>query len=66
MRTNTQVIKETHVNTGYETSKFALATGITMAALVGIWAAACLISALLQCGGISGLVQGFITAVTGV
>ncbi|MBV5307443.1 MAG: hypothetical protein J0652_12200 [Desulfobulbaceae bacterium] len=66
MRTNTQVIQETQVNTGYETSKFALATGITMAALVGIWAVACMISALLHSGGIGGVVQGFITAVTGV
>jgi hypothetical protein len=64
MRTNAQVTQETQVNAGYETSKFALGTGITMAALVGIWACACMISALVN-GGIGGVVKGFITAVTG-
>ncbi|MDD3813650.1 MAG: hypothetical protein PHZ02_03305 [Desulfocapsaceae bacterium] len=61
MRTNTQTRNETNVDTGYETSKFALATGFTMAALIGIWACACMISSLLN----GGLVQGFITAVIG-
>jgi hypothetical protein len=64
MRTNTQVTHKTQVNAAYETSKFALGTGITMAALVGIWACACMISALAS-GGIGGVIKGFITAVTG-
>ncbi len=64
MRTNTQVTQATQVNAGYETSKFALGTGITMTALVGIWACACMISALAS-GGIGGVIKGFITAVTG-
>ncbi|MBU0665242.1 MAG: hypothetical protein KJ990_11950 [Proteobacteria bacterium] len=62
MRTNTLTSKETKIDTGYETSKFALATGITMAALVGIWGCACMISGLVS----GGLVKGFITAITGL
>ncbi|MDD3813651.1 MAG: hypothetical protein PHZ02_03310 [Desulfocapsaceae bacterium] len=62
MRTNTQTRNETKIDTGYETSKFAMATGFTMAALVGIWACACMISGLVS----GGLVQGLITAITGV
>ena len=64
MRTNTLTNKETKIDTGYETSKFALATGFTMAALVGIWACACIISGLVN-GGIGEVVKGFISAVTG-
>ncbi len=62
MRTNTAITHKTHVDLGYETSKFAMGTGMVMAALVGIWACACMIGALA--GG--GVVKGFITAITGV
>ncbi len=62
MRTNTATTQKSQVEVGYETSKFAMGTGMVLAALVGIWACACLISALV--GG--GVVKGFITAVTGV
>lgn len=62
MRTNTLTNKETKIDTGYETSKFVMATGFTMAALIGIWACACMISGLVN----GGLVKGFITAMTGV
>ncbi len=65
MRSNTLVTRETNVSTGYETAKFAMGTGITMAALIGIWACACMISALSN-GRIGGIVKEFITAVTGV
>ncbi len=64
MRTNTLVNKETNINTGYETAKFALGAGFTMAALVGIWACACMISALLN-NGVGEVAKGFITAITG-
>jgi hypothetical protein len=65
MRTNTLTSGETNINTGYETSKFAMATGITMADLLGIWACACMLSAVLS-GGIGSVIKGFLTAVTGV
>lgn len=64
MRTTTLTNKETKIDTGYEASKFALATGFTMAALVGIWACACIISGLVS-GGMGEVVKGFISAVTG-
>ena len=64
MTTTTLTKQEAKINRGYETSKFALATGFSMAALVGIWACACMISALVN-GGLGGVVKGFITAVTG-
>jgi hypothetical protein len=64
MRTNTLTSRETNVDTGYEASKFAMATGITMAAMVGIWACACMINAVLS-GGIGSAIKGFLTAVTG-
>jgi hypothetical protein len=64
MKTNTLINKETQIDTGYETSKFVLATGFTMAALIGLWACACMISCLVS-GGVGGVVKGFITAVTG-
>lgn len=64
MKTNTLTSRETSVNSGYETSKFAMGTGITMAALVGIWACSCMISAVLS-GGIGSVIKGFLTAVTG-
>jgi hypothetical protein len=64
MRTNTLTNKETNIDVGYETSKFVLVTGITMAALIGIWACVSMISCLVS-NGVDGVVKGFITAVTG-
>jgi hypothetical protein len=64
MRTNTLTQQETEIDVGYETSKFVLATGFTMVALIGIWACASMINCLAS-DGIGGVVKGFITAVTG-
>lgn len=64
MRTNTLTNTETKIDVGYETSKFVLATGFTMAALIGIWACACIISGLVSSGS-GGIIQGFISAITG-
>ncbi len=63
--TNVQINKETEVDASYETSKFALTVGITMAGLVGLWGCACMISGLMN-GGVSGIVKDFVTAITGV
>ena len=65
MTTNTNTAQRTQVDAAYETSKFALGVGLTMAALVGIWGAASLISALASNGPVS-LVKGLFTAVTGM
>ena len=62
--TNTNTTTRTQVEAGYETSKFALGAGMTMAALVGIWGFACLASAMISMGPLN-VVQGYVTAVLG-
>jgi hypothetical protein len=59
--TNVHINKETEIDARYETSKFALVIGITMAGLVGLWGCACIISGLMS----GGIVKGFIMAITG-
>ncbi len=63
MNTNTTTMT-TQVDAAYETSKFALGVGLSMAALVGLWGAASLISALAS-NGPAGLVKSYLTAVIG-
>ena len=62
--TSVRTNKETEINASYETSKFAMTVGMTMAAIVGIWGCACMISGVLD-GGLGGLVKGLIGAITG-
>ncbi len=64
MTTNTLTNTNTQVEAGYEASRFALATGMAMAALVGLWGTACLASALLQNGPL-GLLKSYFAAVLG-
>ncbi len=64
MTTNTHTTTRNQVEAGYETSKFALGLGMTMAALVGIWGTACLASAMVSMGPLN-VVQGYLTAVIG-
>jgi hypothetical protein len=64
MTANTNTTTRTQVEAGYETSKFALGTGMAMAALVGIWGTACLLSALVTVGPLN-VVKGYLTALIG-
>ncbi len=64
MTTNTNTITQTNTDAGYETSKFALGLGMSMAALVGLWGTACLVSALMSNGPLN-LVKSYLTAVLG-
>ena len=64
MNTNTTTTTKTQVDAGYETSKFALGVGLSMAALVGLWGAASLLSALVSNGPV-GLAKSYLTAVIG-
>ena len=64
MTNKIESVKGTQVDAGYETSKFALGVGITMAALVGLWGAVSLISALAGNGPIN-LVKSYFTAMIG-
>ena len=65
MTTHTQTAKKTQVDAGYETSKFALGVGLCMAALVGLWGFASLISGLAGNGPVN-LVKSYLTALTGL
>jgi hypothetical protein len=65
MNTNINTAKRTETDAAYETSKFALGVGITMAALVGIWGVASLVSALTSNGPVN-LVKSYFTAVIGM
>jgi hypothetical protein len=62
--TNVNTTHETEINTSYETSKFALTVGISMAALIGLWGLACMVGGLAN-GGLVGLLKDFVTAITG-
>jgi hypothetical protein len=64
MTANTQNTTKKQADVGYETSKFALGTGMVMAALVGIWGAACLFSALVTDGPLN-VVKGYFAALLG-
>lgn len=64
MANRIETSKGTQIDAGYETSKFALGVGITMAALVGLWGAASLVSALAGAGPIN-LIKSYFTAVLG-
>ena len=62
----TQIIKkdETRIDVANETSKFTIKVVMTMAALIGIWAVACLIGGLAS-GGIGNLIKGFVSTIVG-
>ncbi len=65
MTANTHTTTRTHVEAGYETSKFALGLGMSMAALVGLWGTACLVSALASNGPLN-LMKSYFTAMLGL
>ena len=64
MTANTQTTTRNQTEVGYEASKFALGTGMVMAALVGLWGTACLVSALASNGPLN-VVKGYFTAMLG-
>ncbi|HIP40127.1 MAG TPA: hypothetical protein EYG88_12220 [Desulfocapsa sulfexigens] len=64
MTANTQTATRNQAEVGYETSKFALGVGIASAAMIGLWATACMASALLS-NGLGGTVKALFTAITG-
>lgn len=62
--TNQRSDNRTEIDASYETSKFALAVGMTMAGFVGLWGCACMVSGLMT-GGLGGIIKGLMTAITG-
>jgi len=51
---------------GRDTAEVGVGVIMVLAALIGIWGIACLFGGIVQGGGIAELVNGFISAVTGV
>ena len=51
---------------GRDTAEVGVGVIMILAALIGIWGIACLFGGIVQSGGIAELVNGFISAVTGV
>ena len=64
MTTNSEITNQKQADVGYETSRFALGTGIVMAALIGLWGVVCLISALAG-GGPVNVIKGYFNALLG-
>ena len=64
MTANTNTKTRTQVEAGYETSRFALGTGMVMSTLIGIWGTTCLMSALISVGPMN-LVKGYFTVLIG-
>jgi len=62
----TQIINKNETKTGVaqETSQFTVRVVMTLSALIGIWALACLIGGLAS-GGVGNLIQGYISTIIG-
>jgi hypothetical protein len=64
MAANIQTATQDQVKIGYESFKFALGVGIACAAMVGLWAAACMSSAVLS-NGLGGTFKALLTVIIG-
>ena len=64
MNAHTVARTETTSKVGYEVSRFGLNVGMGMAALIGLWGLACLIGGLATYG-VSGMLRGYLAAITG-
>lgn len=62
----TQILNKTETKTdvAQETSKFTVRIVTAMAAIIGVWAVACLIGGLAS-GGVGNLIQGYISTIIG-
>ena len=56
---------ESKVEVGQETAKYTVGAISVLAALIGIWGMACLIGGFLT-NGAGGMLQGYISALTGM
>ena len=56
---------ETNVDVGQETGQYAVKAIGLLSALIGAWGTACLIGGLVNSGA-TGLLQGYISALTGM
>ncbi len=65
MTTKTNTTSRTQVNAAYETSKFSIAFGLSIAVLIGLWGMASLVSALVS-NGTMALVKNYLSTVIGM
>ncbi len=65
METRVDVGRKIETGVGLETSKYTVRVIGALSALIGIWGLACLIGGLAS-SGFGGLLQGYVTAVTGM
>lgn len=65
MKTPSITKERIDVNLADEVMLFGARVGVVVCALIGIWAVAALISGLVSAGPV-GMIQGYITAITGV
>lgn len=65
MTTKTNTTSRTQVNAAYETSKFSIAVGLSIAVLIGLWGMASLVSALVS-NGTMALVKNYLSTVIGM
>ncbi|MCL7487968.1 MAG: hypothetical protein M8357_07330 [Desulfobulbaceae bacterium] len=50
---------------GRDASEVGIGVIMVLAALIGIWGIACLFGGIIQSGGVSELINGYLAAVTG-
>lgn len=64
MKTINKTIRTTKTNVEHDVAVVIFNIVAVSAVLIGLWAAACLVGGILE-HGVSGLINGYITAVTG-
>ncbi len=64
MAANTKLTDQKQADVALETSKFALGTGMVLAALIGIWGVICLISSFMSVGA-GNVFKGYFAALFG-
>lgn len=64
MKTINRTIRTTKTDVEHDVARVLFNTVAVSAVLIGLWAVACLVGGILE-HGLGGLVNGYITAVTG-
>ena len=56
---------DTRVDVGQEAAKYGVGVISALSSLIGLWAVACLVGGLVT-NGVGGMLQGYISALTGM
>jgi len=64
MKSPTIIKEDINIDINDEIMGFSFKVGMGLAALVGVWGLACLVSGLVN-AGVGGMLKGYITAITG-